>query len=174
MEQIVIVDENDNYIGEEDKEKCHDGSGILHRGFLVMVFDRSGELFLTRRSRKKRLWPGFWDGTVASHVRKGEDYEQASKRRLTQEIGVTADSVRYLFKFHYRIGYKDLGAENEICAVTTLAGIEPGSILPDSDEISEVKTISPRLLIGEIGDNGAMYTPWLNIAVQRMVERGLL
>ncbi len=36
MEQIVIVDENDNYIGEEEKEKCHDGSGILHRGFLAM------------------------------------------------------------------------------------------------------------------------------------------
>lgn len=28
MEQIVIVDENDNFIGVEEKEKCHDGSAF--------------------------------------------------------------------------------------------------------------------------------------------------
>ena len=40
MQQIVIVDEDDNLIGEEEKEKCHDGNGILHRGFLVMIFNK--------------------------------------------------------------------------------------------------------------------------------------
>lgn len=39
MEHIVIIDEKDNCIGEEEKEKCHDGNGILHRGFLAMVFN---------------------------------------------------------------------------------------------------------------------------------------
>jgi isopentenyl-diphosphate delta-isomerase len=174
MEQIVIVDEEDNCIGEEEKEKCHDGNGILHRGFLAMVFNRRGELFLTRRSPKKRLWPGFWDGTVASHVRKGEDYGQASRRRLREEIGLTTDTVRYLFKFHYRIGYKDLGAENEICAVTSLTGISRGGIFPDPEEISEVKTISPGLLLREIRENRDIYTPWLLMAAEGMVERGLL
>ncbi len=174
MEQIVIVDEEDNYIGEEDKEKCHDGDGILHRGFLAMVFNRRGELFLTRRSARKRLWPGFWDGTVASHVRTGEDYEQASKRRLKQEIGLATDQVRYLFKFCYRAGYKGVGAEHEICAVTAVTGIDGGSIIPDGDEISEVRTISPARLIRETRDKRGAYTPWLAIAVERMAEQGLL
>ena len=174
MEQIVIVDENDNYIGEEEKEKCHDGGGILHRGFLAMVFNRDGELFLTRRSRKKRLWPGFWDGTVASHLNKGEDYEQASKRRLRQEIGLATDQVQYLLKFHYRVGYRDIGAENEICAITEVRGIEPGWISPDPYEISEIRTIAPGLLIDEIAGNRDIYTPWLIIAVERMRENGFL
>jgi hypothetical protein len=80
--QIIVVDEDDNVIGEEDKEKCHDGDGILHRAFLAMVFNRAGELLLTRRSMSKKLWPQYWDGTVASHTVRGEDYEQASRRRL--------------------------------------------------------------------------------------------
>jgi len=50
MEHIIIIDEDDNYIGEEDKEKCHDGNGILHRGFLAMVFNNAGELLLAQRS----------------------------------------------------------------------------------------------------------------------------
>ncbi len=88
MENIVVVDDNDNLIGEEEKEKCHNGNGILHRGFLVMVFNRDGELFLTRRSEEKPLWPGYWDGTVASHVWRGEDYVHASRRRLVPSLMV--------------------------------------------------------------------------------------
>ena len=99
MGNIVIVDEHDDLIGEEERDKCHEGDGILHRGFLVMVFNNMGELLLTRRSEQKRLWPGFWDGTVASHVLRGESYVEASKRRLVEEIGLAEDKVDYLFKF---------------------------------------------------------------------------
>jgi len=37
LEQIIIVDENDNCLGLEEKGKCHEGDGILHRAFLAMV-----------------------------------------------------------------------------------------------------------------------------------------
>jgi isopentenyl-diphosphate delta-isomerase len=168
MEKIVIVDENDNFIGEEEKEKCHDGSGILHRAFLTMVFNKSGELLLTRRSEKKRLWPGFWDGTVASHVLRGEDYEQASRRRLAQEIGLMTDAVEYLFKFQYRAAYRDRGTEHEICAVTLVNGIDFDRVLSDSNEISEVKSAGMRELFDDIDVNGDKYTPLFVLALDHM------
>jgi isopentenyl-diphosphate delta-isomerase len=168
MEQIVVVDENDNPLGEEEKGRCHDGSGILHRAFLAMVFNRSGELLLTRRSDKKRLWPGFWDGTVASHVLKGEDYEQASRRRLVQEIGLTTDSIKYLFKFHYKAEYYDIGTEHEICAVTVVNNADFDRILSDSNEISEVKSAGMRALIDDIEVHGDQYTPWFILALAHM------
>ena len=90
-----------------------------------------------------------------------------------QEIGLRAGEVRYLLKFRYRVGYKDIGAEHEICAVTTVTGVEDISILPDPDEISEVRMISPGRLICEMRGNGEIYTPWLVIAVERMAEQGL-
>jgi isopentenyl-diphosphate delta-isomerase len=165
MEHIVIVDKKDNFIGEEEKEKCHDGNGILHRGFLVMVFNGAGELLLTRRSERKRLWPGFWDGTVASHVINGEGYIQASKRRLSQEIGLTANNIQYLFKFHYRVRYKNIGSENEICAVTRVDRIDTDRICVNNDEISSVKTITIESLMKDIKKNRQKYTPWLIIAM---------
>ncbi len=168
MEQIVIVDEEDNILGEEDKEKCHDGDGILHRAFLAMVINKSGELILTRRSGSKRLWPGYWDGTVASHTKVGEDYEQASRRRLKEEIGLEADNVEYLFKFRYKVRYKDVGSENEICAVTVVSGADEKEIEPDSDEISEVKTVGLEELIEDVRTAGKAYTPWLLLALEHM------
>ncbi len=165
-EQIVTVDENDNVTGEEDKGKCHDGEGILHRGFLAMVLNNAGELLLTRRSDQKRLWPGFWDGSVASHVFRGEDYELASMRRLREEIGLVTDQVRYAFKFRYKVGYNGVGTEHEICAVTIVRGIEMGALLYDRNEISEVRLMDLNALVKEIKGNGHIYTPWLVLALE--------
>ncbi len=169
QEMIVTVDENDNVTGVEDKEKCHDGEGILHRGFLAMVINNAGELLLTRRSGKKRLWPGFWDGSVASHVYKGEDYELASVRRLREEIGLVIDHVEYAFKFRYKVGYNGVGTEHEICAVTLLRGIGTNDLFFDRDEISDVRYAGLNALMKEIETSGHIYTPWLMLALQHMV-----
>ena len=133
-----------------------------------MVFSTSGELLLTKRSDKKRLWPGFWDGTVASHVLKGEEYEQASRRRLVQEIGLMTDTVKYLFKFHYKAEYRDIGTEHEICAVTMVNNVDFERILSDSNEISEVKSAGMRELIDDIHTNENKYTPWFILALDHM------
>ena len=166
MENIIIADENDNYIGLEEKEKCHNGDGILHRAFLAMVFNKRGELLLARRSRTKKLWPGFWDGTVASHLHEGEDYEAATRRRLEQEIGLVTDNVEYLFKFYYKAVYKNLGTEHEICAVLNVTGIEPEEIEPNREEIDEIRFVDPCELMRELGDDKNKYTPWLIHAMQ--------
>lgn len=174
MEHIVIVDENDNIIGEEDKEKCHDGDGILHRAFLVTVFNRKGELLLARRSDKKRLWPGVWDGTVASHVTKEENYVQASQRRLEQEVGLTADHIEYLFKFHYKAGYEDKGTEHEICAVTKVDNVDIERLVPNRDEISNVISINPHELMEELQNRGNRFTPWLKLALENLNKHKML
>jgi isopentenyl-diphosphate delta-isomerase len=175
VEQIVIVDEDDNIIGEAEKEKCHDGDGILHRAILAMVFTPSGELLLTRRSEGKRLWPGYWDGTVASHPVSGEDYEQASKRRLRQEIGLVAEDVRYLFKFRYNARYENFGSENEMCAVTVVRDVDERRIIPDRKEISDVRTVAVKDLLDEVRDGAEAYTPWLKLALEHdKVRQSLL
>ena len=174
MERIVIVDGNDNLMGEEDKDICHNGDGILHRGFLAMVLSADGELLLAQRSGQKRLWPGFWDGTVASHLAVGEDYVTAAKRRLVEEIGLSTDNIKYLFKFQYRAKYKDVRSENEICAVMLVDGVDTGTIFPNSAEIVSVRAITQRALTEDIMKNPGAYTPWLILALEYINEQGLI
>ena len=73
-EFVILVDGNDNPIGKEEKVKCHLPDGKLHRAFTALIFNKDGKLLLTKRSDSKMLWPGDWDGTVASHPREGETY----------------------------------------------------------------------------------------------------
>ena len=163
-EYVILVDKNDNPIGKEEKVKCHLPNGKLHRAFTAILFDKEGRLLLTRRSSSKMLWPGDWDGTVASHPRESETYISSAERRMPEEIGIPC-KMDYLFKFEYHVPYKDIGSENEMCG--TLIGMvdkNPKFSLVD-EEISELKWITPKELIFELKNNAKIYCPWMLIAL---------
>jgi isopentenyl-diphosphate delta-isomerase len=164
-EYLVLVDKNDNPIGSEEKVKCHLPNGKLHRAFTALLFDKSGRLVLTRRSKEKMLWPGDWDGTVASHPREPETYVSSAERRMPEELGIKC-KLDYLFKFEYHVPYKDIGSENEICG--TLIGIVKDSIKFKvvEDEIDKIKWISANELLFELKSNPKTYCPWMLIALE--------
>jgi len=163
-EYLVLVDINDNPIGSEEKVKCHLPNGKLHRAFTALLFDKEGRLVITRRAKEKMLWPGDWDGTVASHPRKPETYISSAERRMPEELGISCE-MDYLFKFEYHVPYKDIGSENEICG--TLVGIVNDSIefKVVKEEIDMVKWISAKELMIEIKNNPKIYCPWMLIAL---------
>ena len=164
-EYLILVDGNDNPIGSEEKVKCHLPNGILHRAFTALLFDKNGRLVLTRRASEKMLWPGVWDGTVASHPRKSETYVTSAERRMPEELGISC-RLDYLFKFEYHVPYKDVGSENEICG--TMIGIIDDSTKLSliKDEIDEIKWISAHELLSELKNNPKIYCPWMLIALE--------
>ncbi|MEC4847785.1 MAG: isopentenyl-diphosphate Delta-isomerase [Nitrosarchaeum sp.] len=163
-EYVILVDENDNPIGSEEKVKCHLPNGKLHRAFTALLFDKNGRLVLTRRAKEKMLWPEDWDGTVASHPREGETYISSAERRMPEEVGISC-KMDYLMKFEYHVPYKNIGSENEICG--TLIGIvdESTKFKMIEGEIDEIKWISASELLSEIKNNPKIYCPWMLIAL---------
>ena len=164
-EFVILVDENDNPIGTEEKVKCHLPNGKLHRAFTALLFDKNGRLVLTRRAKEKMLWPEDWDGTFASHPRESETYVSSGERRMPEELGIEG-KLDYLHKFEYHVPYKDVGSENEICG--TLIGVidEDTELKEIEGEIDEIKWISAEELVSEIKTNPKIYCPWMLIALE--------
>ena len=54
-EYVILVDQNDNPIGKEDKVKCHLPNGKLHRAFTALIFNGEGKLLLTKKSKRKNV-----------------------------------------------------------------------------------------------------------------------
>ncbi len=164
-EYLILVDGKDNSIGKEEKVKCHLPNGILHRAFTALLFDKNGRLVLTRRAKEKMLWPGDWDGTVASHPRESETYVSSGERRMPEELGISC-KLDYLFKFEYHVPYKDVGSENEICG--TLIGIvdDSAQFRQIEGEIDEIKWVSAKELLSELKTNPKNYCPWMIIALE--------
>lgn len=164
-EQLILVDADDRAVGHASKAAAHDGRGLRHRAFSLFIFNGHGELLLQQRSRGKRLWPGYWANSCCSHPRQGESMEQATERRLQQELGMHCP-LRYLFKFEYQADYRDLGAEHELCWV--YAGTCTQPVRANATEVEAWRFIAPAALDREIARCPERFTPWLKLEWARL------
>src|SRR6266404_4379559 len=115
-EPLILVDEADREVGHMSKAQCHQGGGVLHRAFSLLIFNDAGELLLQQRAESKQLWPLFWSNSCCSHPRRAEAMEAAIHRRLIEELGVRCP-MQFLFKFRYQAQFDAARAEHELCSV---------------------------------------------------------
>ncbi len=87
MECLWVVDEQDNPLGSETREKCH-ADDLIHRGAIINVVDELGRIYFKKRSSDKDLYPGMWEISDAGHVPYGETYKNAGLRELKEELGL--------------------------------------------------------------------------------------
>ncbi|MEP6685765.1 MAG: 16S rRNA (adenine(1518)-N(6)/adenine(1519)-N(6))-dimethyltransferase RsmA [Verrucomicrobiota bacterium] len=92
-ERFPVVDEQDRMLATAPRQEVH-GDNLRHRAVHILVFNKAGELFLQKRSRKKDRYPQRWDSSAAGHVDAAEEYDQAAHRELGEELGVSANLKR--------------------------------------------------------------------------------
>ncbi len=164
-EMLILVDDNDQVTGYADKEACHEDDGVLHRAFSIFIFNDKKQLLMQKRSGQKKLWPLTWSNSCCSHPRKGETYEEATRRRLREELGFST-SLEFLFKFEYQANYKHVGSENELCSV--FVGKADGPLQINTNEIAEWKYFDIDELEQDMEENPRDYTPWFKIEWKRI------
>lgn len=86
-EYFDVVNDNDEIIGKATRKECHENN-LIHRGIAIFVFNQKGKLLLQKRSLSKDLYKGWWTCSVTGHVDHGENYKEAAKRELKEELGV--------------------------------------------------------------------------------------
>jgi isopentenyl-diphosphate delta-isomerase len=157
-DSLILVDAADRDIGHLGKAQCHEGRGVLHRAFSLLIFNDAGELLIQQRSAAKRLWPLYWSNSCCSHPRAGESMEGAVRRRLREELGVSCP-LKFLFKFEYQAQFDATGSEHELCSVFIGRCVEPVRI--DPQEILAWRWIGPEALEAELASAaGSTFTPW--------------
>ncbi len=166
-EMLIVVDEENKVIDYKDKLSCHLGDGILHRAFSIFIFNSKQELLLQQRSDEKMLWPLYWSNSCCSHPRKGEELEQATIRRLREELGIHTD-LTYLFTFQYHARFKEVGSESEICAV--YIGKSDDEITVNAHEVADWKFVPIDELNADMEENPELYSPWFKMEWKRIRE----
>jgi isopentenyl-diphosphate delta-isomerase len=162
MIKLVLVNEKDEKIGLEEKKRAHLGKGILHRAFTIFIFNSKNQLLIQKRSKDKFLWPLVWEASCSSHPLPDENYITAAKKRLKKEMGFSC-KLKLIGRFQYQANYKNIGAENEICAL--LIGKYDGQIKPNKKEVIDYKWIKVKELKRDMAKNSKKYAPWLKIAL---------
>jgi isopentenyl-diphosphate delta-isomerase len=166
-DQLILVDRNDNIVGHEEKDKCHIIPALLHRAFSIFIINAEGHMLIHKRSALKKTWPGFWTNACCSHPRKDETLEMATKRRLREELGITAD-LKPLFTFQYEAPFDEEYGENEVDHV--FIGMHDGPITADPAEIEAWRFMNIHDLAADVKARPEKYTPWFALALPRVLD----
>ncbi len=88
-ELFPAVDTDGNVVGTVRRSEAHGGSMTLHPVVHLHLFNSRGELYLQKRPQWKDIQPGRWDTSTGGHMDVGETVEQALRREVGEELGVS-------------------------------------------------------------------------------------
>ncbi len=166
MEEIILVDENDNVVGYEEKLSAHENGGRLHRAFSVFIYNSAGQMLLQLRGRDKYHFGGLWTNACCSHPRRGESSDEAVHQRLRFELGFDTE-LREVFTFVYQASDPNSGlTEHELDHV--FVGTHDGDLKPNVEEVDDWKWADIDAIRRGLRARPGDYSPWFRVAFERL------
>jgi isopentenyl-diphosphate delta-isomerase len=168
MEHVILVDNFDNVRGTMEKMEAHK-NGELHRAFSILLFNDQGKLLLQKRSENKYHSGGLWTNTCCSHPLPGEKTEDATKRRLREEMGIDIQPT-FSYKFIYKAELDSNLTEHELDHV--FFGIFNGTPSVNKKEVADWKYAGIDWLTRDLAEHPDVYTVWLRLIMnnQELVD----
>lgn len=169
LEEVVLVDDQNNPIGTLAKSLVHSSHTPLHRGFSVFLFDLQGKVLLQQRSIYKQTWPRMWAGSCCGHPALHESTEQAIRRRVVYELGITEinNLTEILPSFRYRCT-RDGIVENEICPVWVGTIYQELNLNPQ--EVASITWKSWEEVTGAIKESPKLYAEWCALEIAQLTS----
>lgn len=142
-EWFPVVDTSGRVTGTAPRRVCHDGkSFLLHPVVHLHLFNKSGRLYLQKRSVTKDTQPGKWDTSVGGHIGPGESVADALYREAMEELGIKGFNPVFLGSYVWE-STREKELVNSFCTVNdSVPAI-------NRDEIDEGRYWS----LGEIREN---------------------
>jgi isopentenyl-diphosphate delta-isomerase len=197
MEELCIVlDYSDKPVGAGTKKLCHVmeniNAGLLHRAFLVFLFNEDGQLLLQQRADEKITFPAMWTNTCclhplciptelgitetdAAHHNLLESAvagaKVAAQRKLEHELGIPfKDSPLLHFEYLTRIHYKSPSGgddspwgEHEIDYILILQTKNDITINASPNEVKDHRWVLQEKLREMFADDTLVFTPWFKL-----------
>lgn len=120
-DRVVLVNEEDEIIGDADKKEAHLKNGLLHQAISLFIFRKQHEfwqLLLQQRSEQKIVGAGQWANSLCANVRPGESHRQCLYRRAQEELGLDvhqfSTAPKEILRYRYQVACENGYAENEI------------------------------------------------------------
>jgi isopentenyl-diphosphate Delta-isomerase len=161
MEMVILVDQEDRPIGTMEKMEAH-RQGKLHRAFSVLIFNSKGEMLLQKRAQNKYHSAGLWTNACCSHPLPGEKIEDASRRRLREEMGIDIQP-RFSHKFIYKTQLEQELIEHEYDHV--FIGTFNGEPNINRQEVEDWKFVNFQWLKEDMLRHPQTYTYWFRLIV---------
>lgn len=149
-EWFPLVNEEGETIGKATRKECHSGSKMLHPVVHLHIFNEAGDLYLQKRSMTKDIQPGKWDTAVGGHIDYGETVEEALRREVREELGITDFAPQFITRYIF-----ESAIEKEL--VNTFRTTYDGPFTPDPSELDEGRFWPKAEILANMGKG--VFTP---------------
>lgn len=149
-ELFPLVDACGNVLGSISRKDAHCGTKLLHPVVHLHVFNSDGKLYLQKRPAWKDIQPDRWDTACGGHVDYGEEINQALKREVFEELGITDYEATFIKHYVF-----ESSVEREL--VNVFITTYDGDIHPSSDELAGGRFWSAADINANIGKG--VFTP---------------
>ncbi|WP_328651476.1 isopentenyl-diphosphate Delta-isomerase [Micromonospora sp. NBC_00330] len=168
---VELVDETGKAHGETTVAAAHQPPGQLHRAFSVLLVDPDGQVLLQRRAAVKTRFPLRWANSCCGHPQPGESLAEAANRRLSEELGAGPVELTEVGIYVYYAEDPATGRiEFEYDHVLRGEFLPHAPLLPDPDEVAELRWADPAALEAELKLDPRSYAPWLGGVVNRLLR----
>lgn len=144
-----------------DKLEAHK-QGLRHKAVSVFVI-RGTEILLQRRAMGKYHTPGLWANSCCTHPDWDEDTTTCAVRRLDEELGITGLYPQFRHRLEYRADVGNDLVEHEVVDVFLARAHAKVSVVPNPDEVMEIRWADYHDLVAEVARHPDRFTPWLKI-----------
>jgi isopentenyl-diphosphate delta-isomerase len=156
--RVILVDEQDNALGVQEKLRAHQHGGQLHRAFYIFIVDGAEQVLLQRRARSKYHCPGLFANSCCSHPQPAIPILRCARERLQVELGFSVP-LQEIGAVQYRLPLRDGLTEWEHDHI--FLGNYSGLVAPNPWEVEECRWVPFSQLEQDIRNQADHYVPWL-------------
>ena len=170
---VQLVDDTGRTVGECRVDEAHRPPGRLHRAFSVVLLAPDGRVLLQRRAALKTRFPLRWANSCCGHPAPGQSLTAAANQRLHEELGIGPVELTEVGVFVYHAEDPATGRvefEYDHVLRGDLPADEP--LLPDPDEVAEMRWVSRDEVEADLEANPGAYAPWLAGVTTRLFHSG--
>jgi isopentenyl-diphosphate Delta-isomerase len=135
---VVAIDERGEPRDPMSLRVAHEPPGTLHRAVSVQLVNRAGGWLVQRRASTKELFAGRWANSCCTHPRPGESLEACARRRVFDELGLTAGPLMPAGCFTYRAVDPVSGLVEHERDHVFVGMVTDDAAAPDPGEVAEV------------------------------------
>jgi isopentenyldiphosphate isomerase len=140
-EIVALVDVHNHVVGSSTRLEMRTRR-LIHRATYIFVFNRTGELFVQKRTPIKDMYPGYYDLAAGGVVLDGESYELSAQREVAEELGVTDKPLDTAFDFFYEDDLNRIWGRVFSCVYDGELVLQPEEV--ESGEFMPVEAIVGR------------------------------
>ncbi len=160
-ELLEVVNEQGEVLRLATRQECHSQKGLIHRVVHVLVWDRTGRLYLQKRAKHKDIQPGKWDTSVGGHLCPGETILNGAQRELKEELHIIHVQLTHLYQYM-------MFSPQETELVNTFSTIWDATVEPEPREIEEGRFWTSSEIEASLGQD--LFTPNFEDEYRRFKE----